>query len=268
MTAAREVRLATPCDKPVIEHLLRTGFGDEEGFLCAFFEHVFPFCDTIVSLDHGQIAAMAALIPCEIIEKGMPPAKALYLYSLTTLPEYRGRGHAKLLLSHAQQKCSRVFLHAADDSLFGMYESLGWRPTMHACYVDMPPAIPQTEFTDISGDEYYRIRELALKNAPHIRWNKHTCRFLHDMLTAYGGGLYAAHEAVIAVQEEKDGVLYLGEAFGKEAPRLAAEIARRYACDHCRLLTPCTQDTPGAFPMAQGIGEKMPDVLQISFVFL
>ena len=268
MTAARQVRLATPCDKPVIEHLLRTGFGDEEGFLRAFFEHVYPFCDTVVSLDNGQIAAMATLIPCDVVQKGAAPQNALYLYSLTTLPEFRGRGHARLLLSAAQQKRSRVFLHAADDSLFGMYENLGWRPMMHAHYVDMPPAVPQTEFTEISGDDYFRLREAALCDTPHIRWNQNTCRFLHDMLSAYGGGLYAAHNAVIAVQEEKDGVLYLGEVFGKEAPRLAAEIALRYACDECRLLTPCTQDTPGAFPMAQGVGEKMPDVLQISFVFL
>lgn len=268
MTAARKVRLASPCDKPVIEHLLRTGFGDEEGFLRAFFKHVFPFCDTIVSLEDEQIAAMAALIPCEIIEKGKPNEKALYLYSLTTLPEFRGRGHAKLLLNAAQQRCSRVFLHAADDSLFQMYAALGWQPMMYAQYTDMPPAIPQTVFTQISGDEYFRIRELALKNAPHIRWNKNTCRFLHDMLSCYGGGLYAAYEAVIAVQEEKDGVLYLGEAFGKEAPRLAAEIALRYACDISRLLIPCPADTPGAFPMAQGIGAPIPPVLQISFVFL
>lgn len=268
MTAAQEVRIASPCDKPVIENLLRMGFGDEESFLRAFFEHVFPHCDTLVSLDGGEIAAMATLIPCEIIEKGKSPEKALYLYSLTTLPEYRGRGHAKRILAAAQEKCDRVFLHAADDSLFQMYAALGWREMMHACYTEMPPAIPQTEFQEISGDEYYRIRELALKNAPHIRWNKNTCRFLHDMLSAYGGGLYMAYEAVIAVQEEKDGILYLGEAFGKEAPRLAAELALRYSCDTSRLLVPCSVDEPGAFPMAQGVGKAMPDILQISFVFL
>ncbi len=268
MTAARKVRLATPGDKPVIEHLLRTGFGDEESFLCAFFEHVFPYCDTLLSLDNGAVAAMAALIPCEIIQKGQENLPALYLYSLTTLPDYRGRGHAKALLAAAQEKCSRVFLHAADDSLFQMYGRLGWRPMMHACYTEMPPAIPQTVFQEINGDEYYRLRELALKNAPHIRWNKHTCRFLHDMLTAYGGGLYLAHEAVIAVEEERDGILYLGEAFGREAPRLAAELSLRYACNTSYLLTPCTADTPGAFPMAQGVGAPIPDILQISFVFL
>lgn len=268
MTSARMVRLASPCDRIAVENLLRLGFGDEEGFLRAFFAHVYPFCDTLLSLEGDAIAAMATLIPCEIIVKGEEKAKALYLYSLTTHPAFRSRGHAKAILTEAQKKCDRVFLHAADDNLFQMYQHLGWQPAMYAHYTEMPPAIPQTVFEEISGEEYYRIRELALKNAPHIRWNKHTCCFLHDMLSAYGGGLYLAHEAVIAVQEEKDGILYLGEAFGKEAPRLAAEIALRYGCDKCHLLTPCGPDTPGAFPMAQRAGAELPDILQVSFVFL
>ena len=268
MTANHSVRLASPADQPVVEKLLRAGFGDEECYLRAFFEHVFPHCDTLLSLDSGEIAAMAALIPCEIVQKGQETLPALYLYSLCTLPEYRGRGHARTLLEEAGKRCERVFLHAANDSLFAMYARLGWRPMMYARYVDMPPAIPQTEFQEMDGDEYFRIRELALKNAPHIRWNKHTCRFLKDMLSAYGGDLFIAHEAVLAVEEERDGMLYLGEAFGKEAPRLAAEIALRYSCSNCRLLVPCHPDDPGAFPMAQGIGKEIPDILQISFVFL
>lgn len=234
----------------------------------AFFEHVYPFSDTLLSLEGGEIAAMATLIPCEIIVKGQERQKALYLYSLTTLPAFRGHGHARAILDAVKQKCTRVFLHAADDSLFAMYKRLGWRDMMHARYTEMPPAIPQTVFQELSGEEYYRIRELALKNTPHIRWNKRTCCFLHDLLSAYGGGLYTAQESVIAVQEEKDGILYLGEAFGKEAPRLAAEIALRYACDKSLLLVPCLADAPGAFPMAQGVGAQMPEAMQISFVFL
>lgn len=268
MTMLHTVRLASLADQSAVEKLLRTGFGDEECFLRAFFAHVFPYCDTLLSIDNGEIAAMATLIPCQIIQRGQENLPALYLYSLTTLPEFRGRGHARAILSAAQEKCERVFLHAANDSLFAMYARLGWRPMMYARYIDMPSAIPQTVFQEMDGDEYYRIRELALKNAPHIRWNKHTCRFLKDMLSSYGGDLYIAHEAVIAVEEEREGTLYLGEAFGKEAPRLAAEIALRYACDHARLLVPCHPDDPGAFPMAQGTGGDIPEILQISFVFL
>lgn len=268
MTAPRLVRLASPGDQSAVEKLLRAGFGDEEGFLRAFFQYVFPFCDTLLSLEGDEIAAMATLIPCEIIVKDQPKQPALYLYSLTTLPAFRGRGHAKSLLDAAGEKCERVFLHAADDKLFAMYQRLGWRDMMHAHYVSLPYAIPQVLFEEISGEEYYSIRELALKNTPHIRWNKRTCCFLHDILSAYGGGLYRAHEAVIAVQEQRDGILYLGEAFGKDAPRLASEIARRCACDKSCLLTPCTADVPGAFPMAQGIGAQMPTPMQISFVFL
>lgn len=267
MTAAQTVRLASPCDKPVIEQMLRAGFGNEEGFLRAFFDHVFPFCDTLLSLDGGIPAAMATLIPCEIVCPGKPHEKALYLYSLTTLPAHRGRGHAKVLLAASKERCSRVILHAADDSLFGMYAALDWQPMMYARFVTLPPAAPQTDYESVTGDEYFYIREMSLKHTPHIRWNKNTCRYLHDTLFAYGGGLYKAQDAVIAVDSMQDGTLYISEAFGSDAPRLAAEIARQAQCTRSCLTVPCPPNAPDAFPMTQGVGEEIPDLLQISFVF-
>ena len=267
MTSARAVRLASPCDQANIEVLLRKGFGNEEGFLRAFFAYVFPFCDTLISCEEDRVAAMAALIPCQICVPGKADTPALYLYSLTTHPDFRGRGHAKQLLNAAAERCSHVFLHAADEELFAMYANLGWKSAMYARYEEIAPrsAIAACQKTD--GDTYFRLREEALKAVPHIRWNLHTCRFLCAMLAAYGGGLYVSENAALAVTESKDGCLYLAEAFGDGAAQLAASVAPKYGCYRIYLLSPCTDDAPGAFPMTQTAGKEFPSPLQLSFDF-
>lgn len=267
MTSAQTVRLASPCDRAEIEVLLRKGFGDEEGFLCAFFAYVFPCCDTLISCEGNRIAAMAALIPCEICIPQEADKPALYLYSLTTHPDFRGRGHAKRLLSAAKEKCDHVFLHAADDSLFQMYSALGWKSAMYARYETLPPALPLASHEKADGDTYFALREEALRATPHIRWNKPTCRFLCAMLNAYGGKLYAASDAALAVIESKDGCLYIAEAFGVSKFSLAAAAAQEYGCSAVRLLSPCLSTDKGAFPMAQTAGRAFPSPLQMSFDF-
>lgn len=269
MTANGVMRLASPRDKSQVEHLLRTGFGDEEEFLRAFFDHLYGHCETILSMDEGNVAAMTALIPCKVSQPGQPLQDALYLYSLTTLPAFRGRGHAQKLLDAARQKCSRVFLHAASDSLFRMYAARGWRSMMHAHWQEAPAASPAFPIIPQSGTQYLEKREQLLQSTPHIVWDEATGRFLHDLLCGYDGGLYAGEDAIAAVLERADdGALCLAEALGRNAAPLAQGLAHTHACEKARILTPCTADTPGAFPYAQGIGDEIPDPIQLSFVFL
>jgi len=269
MTDQCFVRLASPCDKSAVEALLRAGFGDEEEFLCAFFDHLYPTCETLLSVDDGCIAAMAALIPCKVIQPGSPSHDALYLYSLTTLPAFRGRGHAQRLLNAAQEKCHSVFLHAADDSLFRMYASRGWRSMMHVRWQNEHAAKPLSPIIPQSGYDYLAMRERLLQATPHIAWNESTGCFLHDLLCGYDGGLYASNGAIAAVIDRTDDSrLYLAEALGENAAQLAQGLAHMHSCNHSYILTPCTADAPGAFPYAQGVGEEIPDPIQLSFVFL
>lgn len=268
MTTDR-VRLASPGDQPVVEHLLRTGFGDEEEFLCAFFNHLYPHYDTLLSMDGDDIAAMAILISCRILAPGKPAEDALYLYSLTTLPAFRGRGHAQKLLNAAKEKCSRVFLHAADDSLFAMYAARGWRSMMHVRQQEIPAVKPGFSITRLRGKEYRLLREKYLHNTPHIAWDETTMRFLDDLLFSGNGGLYACDDGIAAVLSREDNnCLPVAEALGKNALSLAAALAYMNGCPQASALIPCTAEFPGAFAYAQGVGEAIPDPIQLSFVFL
>lgn len=262
------VRLASPGDRPAVEKLLRAGFGDEEEFLCAFFDFLYPTCKTILATDGEEIAATATLIPCQVMLPGAPAQDALYLYSLTTLPAFRGRGHAQRLLDYAKGECERVFLHAADDSLFSMYAARGWRGMMHARWMELPAQEQAMTYHPRTGNDYRSLRAQYLKDKAYIEWHPETYRFLNDLLYFGLGGLFESENALVAVLNHEDSCLYVAEALGKDALGLSQHLAYLCHCERVKILMPCTADAPGAFPYAQGVGASIPDPIHLSFVFL
>ena len=257
------VRLALPCDKPAVEALLRAGFGDEEGFLYAFFAHLWPSCPILLSVAGQAPVAMAALLPCRIMPEDR---QTHYLYALTTLPAFRGQGHAHALLQAAQARCGSAFLHAADEDLQSFYARQGWQSCMYAQRQTLsgPPApVPSR----VNAKVYFRRREAILADQPHILWQGALCDFAHDLLLDAGGGLYAGPDSLLAVTECENGTLYLGEALGPGAPSAAQALANSLGCRQALVNLPCPPHASGAFPLCQYVGPAFPSVLHLGFDF-
>jgi len=237
--------------------------------LCAFFDHLYPYCDTILSLDGDEIAATATLLPCQIVQPNSDIQDALYLYSLNTLPTFRGRGHAQRLLDAAREKSPRVFLHAADDSLFDMYAARGWRGMMYTRWEELPAEPAHLSIQRLRGEDYLKARENLLQSTAHVRWDTNALQFLDDLLFFGNGGLFASQNAIAAVLSKEDNdCLYIAEALGDDALALARALAHAHDCPRAKVLTPCLPEAPGAFPYAQGVGLPIPDPMYLSFVFL
>lgn len=254
MTDHFSIRTALPCDKPAVNLLLQTGFGDEEWFLCAFFEHIWQRYDVLLSCEGERTAAMAALFPCQVCDQQGVRTNALYLYALSTHPEMRGRGHARRLLREAAGRCERVFLHAADQELHTMYARLGWQDAMYAHFRPLPQgdvSLPPR----VDGHAYCAMREEWLYGTPHIVWNENLCCFAEKLLVNEGGGLYADSRCALAVQSAQDGCITLCEALGDAA------------LPHAQALTPCTTHDDGAFPLSQHTGAALPSPLHLGFDF-
>ena len=58
------VRHALPQEWSQIESMVRLGFGDDEPFLRAYFDHIWQKYPTLVSTQDDQPAAMTILLPC------------------------------------------------------------------------------------------------------------------------------------------------------------------------------------------------------------
>ena len=235
----------------------------------AFFAYLYPQYDTLLSMDGDDIAASATLIPCKIIRPGQEDTDALYLYSLTTLPAFRGRGHAQRLLDAAKEKCSCVFLHAADDSLFSMYKARGWRGMMHVKEQLVPAQKHDIDIKPLHAHEYLHLREQHLADVPHVCWDENAMHFQAELLLFGNGGFYAYNHSIAAVLNWEDKhCLPIAEALGNDATMLCAALAHAYRHEKAGVLIPCTATDPGAFPYAQGVGEEIPDPIQLSFVYL
>ena len=114
-----------------------------------------------------------------------------------------------------------------------------------------------------------KLREAHLQNTPHIAWDENTMRFLDELLFCGNGGLYVCDNAIAAVLSREDNdCLPIAEALGKNALTLSAALAYTHGCPQAGVLIPCAAHTPGAFAYAQGVGDEIPDPIQLSFVFL
>lgn len=257
------VRLALPCDKAAVEALLRAGFGDEEGFLHAFFAHLWPQRLVLLSMAGRTPAAMAALIPCRVMPEGRG---AHYLYALTTLPAFRGQGHARGLLRAAEARCGSVFLHAENAGLQGFYARQGWRYGLYALKTRLPAAAGPLP-ARATADAYFARRARILAAQPHILWQGAACDFAHDLLLDAGGGLYAAPDALLAVTERQNDTLYLGEALGAGAFAAAQALAHALGCREALIDTPCSSRAAGALPLGQYVGPPLAENLRLGFDF-
>lgn len=252
MTALFSIRSAIPCDKPAVEQLLKAGFGDEDWFLYAFFDHIWQQHEVILACEGDCVAAMAALISCRICHADGTMQDALYLYALTTLPACRGHGYAQRLLAAACARCERVFLHAADESLQRWYTRLGWQNAMHARRIALPAG--DTLPPQVNGSAYHHLRERLLVGQTHIVWDENLCTFADIIFRQEGGGLYANDRCALSVQGVQNGQYLLGEALGSVA--LSNALA----------LIPCAADAPNALTLAQTIG-NFPAPLHMGFDF-
>lgn len=261
----RRVRLAIPADQARVEELLYAAFGDENGFLRAFFTRVWQRHAVTLSLEDDRAAAMAALFSCGIADGKGHTAPALYLYALTTDQAYRRRGHARALLRDAAARCPTVFLHAADAGLQAIYALLGWQNALYARRerFESSPSAPAPALRAVSAADYCAAREALLQNEAHIVWPVELLNFHRDMLPSLAGGLFAGEGAACAASGIEDGTLRLSEALGGGA---AQGAMRACGCARAFVLLPCAQSAPGAFPLAQAMG-ALPPMCRMTFDF-
>ena len=113
-----------------LKHGWKVGFGDDDEFVDYFFaNHDSETTRMVWRNDDGEIVAqMHYYVFCDDVcgEKGC------YIYGVTTLPQYRGRGYARMMIEKvlallATQDVGYVVLIAQEEGLRRWYEGLGFK---------------------------------------------------------------------------------------------------------------------------------------------
>lgn len=182
-------RLAQQLDFPGIAALWQEAFGDPEAEIRQFFA-AFPACISYVTVDRGQVVAMAHALPQTLMPKG----PAAYLYAVATARTHRGRGLCRSLMAFAEQDLKKrgflcCVLSPAEAGLFDYYRSMGYETG----FVRQRTAFLGGQPIDIG--EYLRRREQLL-NGVHMRCDQNTLRYA---ARCYGLQFYATDTGIAAV---------------------------------------------------------------------
>lgn len=252
--SSENIRLALPQEWTQIDKLIRNGFGDDEPFLRAYFDHIWQKYPTFVSLSGDQPVAMTILLPCRIMPQN---EEAAYLYALTTHPNHRSQGHAKALLQAAHQHNERLFLHAASPSLHGFYARLGWQDCLWTQKVDLP-AEQGSAPHEIPVEQASEIRSKLLHDIPHLDWPIGLQRFFGEQI-GKSSACYSDGSCLITVMDARQDTLYASELLGAGVQKAAQALAHAFGCSQLEYLSPCLSELPGAYPHFQYFGAAFPE---------
>ena len=255
-----DIRLALPQEWTQIDKLVRHGFGDDEPFLRAYFDHIWQKYPTLVSLSGNQPVAMTILLPCRVMPQN---EEATYLYALTTHPNHRSQGHAKALLQAAHQLHKRLFLHAASPSLHEFYARLGWRDCMWM-QKKLLPADEGNAPQEIPVEQATEIRTQLLHDTPRLDWPPELQNFFGEQV-GKSSACYSDGSCLVTVMDARQGTLYISELLGTNAEKKAQALAHALGCSQLEYLSPCSSELPGAYPHFQYFGAAFPE--QISWQY-
>lgn len=166
--------------------------------------------------------------------------KASYIYALSVLPEYGGRGIGSALCLRAAAEAFALgaeisCLQPSDEYLARWYFSLGFRPggTMEEKSIDLPP-MPMTAVRELSGEEYLRRRKSSFGLTPQLLGAQ-------NILNRYCGGAFVEVGGAETLAVESDGLsLLIREASctGETLAYAAAAAARHFAVKYASYLSP------------------------------
>ncbi len=162
------IRFANDGDKAALKRIWQRGFNDADGTIDAFFDRGKELFRCLVYCDGDTPIAAMYLFDCGL-KCGDSLYKSAYLYALSTLPEYRGKGVMTELIQYALDFLEKngyeyAFLSPSENSLVAYYERLGFSQCDMKkcadipvdCIFDMP-----TETAVLSAGELYACRNRA-----------------------------------------------------------------------------------------------------------
>lgn len=256
------LRPSRPGDEGALKEIWKLSFHDDDSFLDPFFRDFYTDgMATLMECDGRPVSSIFTLWGAQLLFPGNEPLESPYVYSLGTLPEYRGRGYGALVI---QESCRRAYDDGGDfvcflpasGSLYLWYgEILG---TQTCCWVRRRTFASNElngggTLEKLSAESYNGLRERLLDGTPHARFNSVLMSWQEHLCNSFGGGLYAVRAGGslgCACAEYDKGELVIKELLlpGGDPAAAVGAIAQAHPAGAYHLRTP-------AFWHDDGMGE-------------
>lgn len=220
-----------------IHKIWETCFGDEAELVDFYLDKRMTEDNMLIICQDRHAVSMASFLDMNIRDgEEWKPAK--YVYSVATLPGYRGRGYAGKILKKAEEIFNMpLVLVPAEKELVGYYRKVGFTeayPSERLLEKQDVPELFAMELNsysveEITAAEYKKIREQKLMRDGFIAWDEAAIRFAMDFNCFCGGRTVkvvwsddisrdeSAEDADILMYCPEDGTLHIIETtLGKE----------------------------------------------------
>ena len=175
------IRPSTPAEIPQQKDLWKKCFGDPSAYINTFYEKFCTAEQVLVVENDGEIDSMAAVLPSTLQLPDGSEIPVGYIYALATNPYVQGKGHARQLLSYADQYLQEKGMKAmvlvpASPSLHRFFSAMG----MSECFGTRKIELLTSNLTDdtegcsitpVSSAEYNTIRESFLMGTFHLTYD-------------------------------------------------------------------------------------------------
>ena len=239
-----EFELRNPHDKdiPALRLIWNNVFGNigED----AFFRHYYSSELCIVADINNAPAAVGYLVPFGDLMHGSNSMKCAMIYSVTTVPEQRGKGLGtavvdKLIALAYEKNYPVVVLCPSDDSLFNYYSK---HTSFHECFFAYEQIVKQDELesattppvTEISVSEYKQMRESLLEGRTFIKHDLRCLEYQEFLFNELGGGFFKVGDSCAAVEVQPDGSVLVKELLSGNdhtLPDIITSVATKFSAN-------------------------------------
>lgn len=264
------IRTAVPEDLPQLKDLWRKCFGDPSAYVDIFFQKFCSMDQVLVLGDEGEVDSMLALLENTLILPTGEEVPVGYVYALATNPYMQGKGHARQIMTYANDVLRQwgkkaITLVPASPSLHRFFESLGLDECFATRKVEVLASSLTGEtgggvMTPISPQEYNQIRADYLKGTFHMAYSDKMISFQEIGSHLAYGDLYRIEvngvvgcAAIEYVQKRR---LLVKELLlpVEEMPKAVEIIAKEMEASRYHVRTPAFWDgLPGSYCQAFGM---------------
>jgi len=186
----------------------------------SFFLHYYTSDLCVVAEYNNAPAAVGYLIPFGDILCRSKEYPCAMIYSVATLPEYRGMGLGtavvRNLINLARELAfPAVILCPNNDKLFEYYSSrtglYDWFYVNEQVINEVPADTAFTALTEISVNEYHTRRERLLEGTVHIRHDLRALEYQAMLCNELGGGFFKIGDTIAVVECQQNGEVWIKE---------------------------------------------------------
>ena len=212
------IRLAEIADIPALCDIWQQCFADGRDYIELFYKSNFERIKIYAYIKDGRPVSMLHLVDADFICKDKTqPAKLIY--ATGTLPFCRKKGCMSALIRQVTAEAKNggyaLFLKPSSPSTADFYKSFGFEEQAALNIVNISPAVNQPlSVCDLSFGDYNRMREAALNDISHVKWNDAHIKWCVDENEYYSGktlGIKYDNKDYFLLGYPEDGTLIINE---------------------------------------------------------